>query len=55
MALQQPEVKALLQSASEEAIERGVFGSPYVIIDDEPFFGVDRLPQIEKWLETGGC
>lgn len=53
-ALQQTEVKALLQSASEKAIDRGVFGSPYVIVDDEPFFGVDRLPQIEQWLETGG-
>lgn len=54
MALEQPQVKERLLKASNEAMERGVFGSPYVIIDDEPFFGVDRLPQIEKWLETGG-
>ena len=22
--------------------------------DGEPFFGADRLPQIEQWLKTGG-
>jgi len=33
---------------------RGVFGSPTVIIDGETFFGADRLPQIERWLATGG-
>lgn len=47
-------VKALLKSASDEALGIGVFGSPYVVIDGEAFWGVDRLPQIERWLETGG-
>lgn len=53
-ALALPEVKERLQTATAEAMSRGVFGSPYVIVDDEPFFGVDRLPQIEQWLLTGG-
>lgn len=53
-ALATPEVKERLQQATEAAIARGVFGSPFVVIDDEPFFGVDRLPQIECWLEKGG-
>ncbi len=35
-------------------MQAGVFGSPHVLIDGEPFFGADRLPQIEKWLATGG-
>lgn len=47
-------VKALLKSACDEALGIGVFGSPYVVIDGEPFWGVDRLPQIERWLESGG-
>jgi len=38
----------------DAALGRGMFGAPYVIIDGEPFWGADRLPQIEKWLETGG-
>lgn len=53
-ALEDDAVKARLRAECDAAIERGVFGSPYVIIDGEPFWGVDRLPQIERWLETGG-
>lgn len=53
-ALDSDELKARLRSVCDTAIERGVFGSPYVIIDGEPFWGADRLPQIERWLETGG-
>lgn len=48
------EAKARLKLECEAAIARGVFGSPFVIIDDETFWGADRLPQIERWLETGG-
>jgi 2-hydroxychromene-2-carboxylate isomerase len=53
-ALQSPELKARLKDEVDQAMQVGVFGSPYVIIDGEAFFGADRLPQIEKWLETGG-
>ena len=53
-ALQTPEVKARLKDECEQALAAGVFGSPHVIIDGEHFFGADRLPQIERWLETGG-
>jgi len=53
-ALGGDEVKARLRAVCDEALARGVFGSPYVIVDGEPFWGVDRLPQIERWLETGG-
>lgn len=53
-ALQSPELKAHLKYEVDQAMQLGVFGSPYVIIDGEGFFGADRLPQMEKWLETGG-
>lgn len=53
-ALQTPEIKARLKDECEKALAAGVFGSPHVIIDGEHFFGADRLPQIEKWLESGG-
>lgn len=42
--------KTLLQDAIAEAVGNKVFGSPFVIIDGEPFFGVDRLPQIAARL-----
>ncbi len=53
-ALADPEVKNRLRVAVEQAIEIGVCGSPYFIVDGEPFWGVDRLPDLEAWLETGG-
>jgi len=37
-----------------KAIGIGAFGSPYIVIDGEPFWGSDRLEQIDKWLATGG-
>jgi len=37
-----------------QAIAAGVFGSPFVIVDGECFWGVDRFPQVERWLATGG-
>lgn len=42
--------KAMLQNAITAAVEKKVFGSPFIVIDDEPFFGVDRLPQIAQKL-----
>ncbi|MCL2635325.1 MAG: 2-hydroxychromene-2-carboxylate isomerase [Betaproteobacteria bacterium] len=53
-AIQSPELKARLKEACDAALAAGVFGSPHVRIDGEAFFGADRLPQIERWLETGG-
>ena len=53
-ALQNPDIKARLKDEVDAAIKAGVFGSPHVIIDGEAFFGADRLPQMERWLETGG-
>jgi 2-hydroxychromene-2-carboxylate isomerase len=53
-ALGTQEAKDRLKQECDAAIAKGMFGAPYVIIDGEPFWGADRLPQIEKWLETGG-
>lgn len=47
-------LKDRLKAECDSAIKKGVFGSPYLIVDGEPFFGADRLPQLERWLETGG-
>ena len=53
-ALNDPVVKERLRTEVDAAIARGVFGSPYIVVDGEPFWGSDRLDQVEKWLETGG-
>lgn len=53
-ALQEPAVKERLRAEIDAALARGVFGSPFFIVDGEPFWGVDRMDQLERWLETGG-
>jgi 2-hydroxychromene-2-carboxylate isomerase len=53
-ALAGPLLKERLKAECAEAIAKGVCGSPFIIVDGEPFFGADRLPQIAHWLETGG-
>ena len=53
-AVGDPAVKEKLRQATDEAIARGVFGSPFIFVDGEAFWGHDRLPQIEEWLERGG-
>ena len=49
-----PEAATLLRAEVDAAIGRGVFGSPFFIVDGEPFFGVDKLELIDDWLARGG-
>ena len=49
-----PEIKERLKVETDTAIAKGMCGAPYFVVDGEPFWGADRLPQIEKWLATGG-
>jgi 2-hydroxychromene-2-carboxylate isomerase len=53
-ALNDAAVKERLRIEVDAAIERGVFGSPYIVVDGEPFWGSDRLEQVDRWLTTGG-
>lgn len=46
--------KAALEAATAEADGSGVWGAPFVIVDGEPFWGEDRLDQVDLWLERGG-
>jgi 2-hydroxychromene-2-carboxylate isomerase len=53
-AIDDPSVKDALKRDVDAAIGAGVFGSPYVVVDGEPFWGMDRFEQIDRWLERGG-
>jgi len=53
-ALQDPAVKGRLRAEADAAVQREVFGSPYMFVDGEPFWGHDRLDQVDRWLSTGG-
>lgn len=46
-------IKDRLKVEVEQAMARGVFGSPFVIVDGEPFWGFDRFDQIAATLENG--
>lgn len=46
--MQDLETKARLVHENEEAIRRGVFGSPFFLVDGEPFWGSDRIAVIAK-------
>lgn len=46
-------IKDRLRAEVAEAMARGVFGSPFVIVDGEPFWGFDRFEQIEALLKNG--
>mgnify|MGYP001268924912 CR=1 FL=1 len=53
-AVQDTAIKDRLKAETSAAIGRGVFGAPFIFVDDEAFWGSDRLDQVERWLETGG-
>ena len=49
-----PAIKQALRHEVDGAIARGVFGSPFIFVDGEPFWGLDRFDQIDRWLAGGG-
>ena len=50
-ALNDQSVKDRTKAEVDAAVARGAFGSPYVVVDGEPFWGVDRFDQLERWLQ----
>ena len=52
--MQDPAIKEQLREATQQAMHKGVFGSPFFIVDGEPFWGNDRLGEVREWLQTGG-
>lgn len=53
-ALKDPAVKDRLRSVVQAAIDREIFGSPFFVVDGEPFWGHDRLDMMEDWINSGG-
>ena len=53
-ALSDPAVKERAKAEVDRAIARGVFGSPFFLVDGEAFWGNDRLPMLEEWVRRGG-
>ena len=49
---QQPEVKQQLIANVDDAVARGVFGSPSFFVGSELYFGKDRLRDVEEEIEN---
>jgi 2-hydroxychromene-2-carboxylate isomerase len=49
--MQDSEVKQTLVDNTTRAVERGAFGSPTFFVNDEIYFGKDRLRDVEEAIE----
>jgi 2-hydroxychromene-2-carboxylate isomerase len=47
---QAPEVKAKLITNTQDAVERGAFGSPTFFVGKEMFFGKEQLREVEELI-----
>lgn len=52
-AVARPDVKERLKAETQAAIDAGVFGSPFFLVDGEPFWGADRFWLIDRYLKAG--
>lgn len=46
----EPITKAQLNQNTNEAVVRGAFGVPTMVVDDELFWGFDSLPHLDRYL-----
>lgn len=53
-AIEDPQALRAMEAATQEAVEKGVWGAPFMIFEGEPFWGEDRLDQLDLWIERGG-
>ena len=51
MVAETPEINAVYEANTDEAIERSVFGSPTYFVDGDMFYGQDHLELVERALE----
>ena len=51
-AIQTPEVKNQLLATTQNAYDRGCFGSPTFFVGGEMFFGKDRLREVEEEIQA---
>lgn len=53
-APEDPDMHAALATATRTALAEGIWGAPVMVVDGEPFWGEDRIDQIDLWLARGG-
>ncbi|NRR33366.1 2-hydroxychromene-2-carboxylate isomerase [Oxalobacteraceae bacterium] len=53
--IKEPAIKQQLKEEGEQAMRRGVFGVPFVIADEEAFWGFDRLDHLQAYLKQSSA
>jgi 2-hydroxychromene-2-carboxylate isomerase len=51
-ASQTPETRQKYEGFTKEALDAGVFGAPWYVVDGQGFWGQDRLDFVERLLQT---
>jgi len=51
-AAQGPAVRRKFEGFTKDALDAGVFGSPWYVVDGQGFWGQDRLDFVERLLQT---
>jgi 2-hydroxychromene-2-carboxylate isomerase len=51
-ASQAPAARQALEGFTKEALDAGVFGSPWYVVDGQGFWGQDRLDFVERLLQV---
>lgn len=51
--IESAETKANLRDTVAQAVRKGVFGSLFIVVDGEAFWGADRLCMVELCLKGG--
>ena len=46
------DIKDKLREETDKAIERGVFGAPTMFVNDQMFWGNDRLDFLDRYLKS---
>jgi 2-hydroxychromene-2-carboxylate isomerase len=49
----EPEIKARIRADTDDAVARGMFGVPTMLVDDQMFWGCDSLPHLAHYLAHG--
>ena len=53
--MQDAAIKEAYKASVDDIVDgKEIFGAPYFVVDGEPFWGADRVGQIDEWLQTGG-
>jgi 2-hydroxychromene-2-carboxylate isomerase len=49
----EPDIKARIRAETDDAIARGMFGVPTMLVEDQMFWGCDSLPHLAYYLAHG--